>query len=220
LARKAVDVLRRHAPPDGLSDAGAIAEFYDIFDGPEFRAAQAAGRSVDDSNPYYGQDCPKGMVQVEFVGCSPADKRGEYGWKPCQSTFLDVYVDGQRFYIKVGDFHDGVAERRGLHVIGPMNMLVEKTSCNAATLGLAGTASHAPNATLAASRDAESATSGATSDGSNLAKLAAVDGRNDGLEAAAVRCEAIGKDWFDAGDYLKAYGAEYLAADIRELKTE
>jgi hypothetical protein len=42
LARKAVDVLRRHAPPDGLSDAGAIAEFYDIFDGPEFRAAQAA----------------------------------------------------------------------------------------------------------------------------------------------------------------------------------
>jgi hypothetical protein len=91
-----------------------------------------------DDNPYYGQDCPKGMVQVEFVGCSPSDKRGDYGWKPCKSTFLDIYIDGQRFYIKVGDFHDGVAERRGLHVIGPFNMSAEMTAVNAASILLPG----------------------------------------------------------------------------------
>jgi hypothetical protein len=39
LVDKAVDVLVRHAPPDGLKDHDALTEFYGIFDGPEYRAA-------------------------------------------------------------------------------------------------------------------------------------------------------------------------------------
>ncbi len=44
---RAVGVLQRHAPPDGLSDHDAMSEFYEIFDGPEYRAvmAKAEGRS-------------------------------------------------------------------------------------------------------------------------------------------------------------------------------
>lgn len=86
----------------------------------------------DDKNRYFGKDCPKGMVQVEFVGCDPATKRGEYGWKPCESTFLEIYVDGSRFRIDVGNFQAGDGSwRRGLHICGPFDMVVDKHSVNA-----------------------------------------------------------------------------------------
>jgi hypothetical protein len=42
LCDKAINVLQRHAPPDGLSDHAALSELYSIFDGPEQRAAYAA----------------------------------------------------------------------------------------------------------------------------------------------------------------------------------
>lgn len=83
---------------------------------------------------YFGQDCPKGMVQIEFVGCSPKDKYCEYGWKPVESAFLEIYVDGERYRIEVGDFHDGKSEKRGLHIVGPINMQVEQNSVNAASV--------------------------------------------------------------------------------------
>ena len=92
--------------------------------------------ATDDTNPYYGKDCPKGMVQVEFVGCSPTNRRGDYGWKPEKSAFLEVYVDGQRFHIDVGTFHDGRAERRGLHIITGLDVKFEQTSMNACSLFL------------------------------------------------------------------------------------
>ena len=81
---------------------------------------------------YYGKDCPIGMVQVEFVGVDPALKYSEYGWKPSRSAFLEIYVDGERFRIDVGNFdaHDGTT-RRGLHIVGPMNIQVDKHSLNA-----------------------------------------------------------------------------------------
>lgn len=41
LVERAVSVLQRHAPPDGLSDHDALTEFYGIFDGPEYRIAIA-----------------------------------------------------------------------------------------------------------------------------------------------------------------------------------
>ena len=41
LIQQAVDVLQRHAPPDGLSDHDAMSEFYGIFDGPDYRKAMA-----------------------------------------------------------------------------------------------------------------------------------------------------------------------------------
>lgn len=46
LVDRAVAVLQRHAPPDGLSDHDAMSELYGIFDGPEYRAAvqKAEGR--------------------------------------------------------------------------------------------------------------------------------------------------------------------------------
>lgn len=87
-------------------------------------------------NKYFGKDCPKGMVQVEFVGCSPKNKLGEYGWKPEKSTFLEVYVDGLRYRIDVGNFHDGIEERRGLHIVGSPDMCIEKTALNACSVFL------------------------------------------------------------------------------------
>jgi len=93
---------------------------------------------------YYGKDCPVGMVQVEFVGCGPDVRYSDYGWKPVESAFLEVYVDGQQFRIDVGTFHDGVAERRGLYIIGPVGMQVEQASVNAASVFLPSAAASSP----------------------------------------------------------------------------
>lgn len=81
---------------------------------------------------FYGQDCPKGMVQIEFVGVDPNLKVNEYSWKPSKSAFLEVFVDGERFRIDVGDVQksDGTV-RRGLHVCGPIDMDVDNHSINA-----------------------------------------------------------------------------------------
>lgn len=87
-----------------------------------------------DRPAFYGENCPKGMVQVEFVGCSPNQRYSDYGWKPVEHATIDIYIDGKRFYIEVGDFHDGRGQRRGLHIIGPVNMCVEHTSMNAASI--------------------------------------------------------------------------------------
>ena len=87
-------------------------------------------------NMYFGKDCPKGMVQVEFVGSSPNNKSSEYGWKPEKHTFLEIYVDGKRFRIDVGTFHDGRGKRRGLHIVHSMDVEVEKTSLDACSLFL------------------------------------------------------------------------------------
>lgn len=85
----------------------------------------------------FGRDCPKGMVQVEFVGCLSAEKYSEYGWLPTKSAFLEIWVDGQRYRIDIGTFHDGKAERRGLHIIGEIDMQCEKTALNACSVWLA-----------------------------------------------------------------------------------
>jgi len=83
---------------------------------------------------YFGKDCPVGKVQIEFVGCSPSEKYSEYGWRPVDGAFLEVYVDGERFRIQVGNFCDGRNDRRGLQIIGPMDMKCEKTSVNACSV--------------------------------------------------------------------------------------
>jgi hypothetical protein len=60
---------------------------------------------------------------------------GLYGWMPVAgNTSIEVYIDGKRLRIEVGTFHDGVAERRGLHIVGPMNMQCEMTSVNACSV--------------------------------------------------------------------------------------
>lgn len=83
----------------------------------------------------YGKDCPKGMVQIEFVGVDPKLKDGEYGYHPSKSAFLEVYVDGERFRIDVGDVSQGDGStRRGIHVNGPIYMEVKKTAMNAADI--------------------------------------------------------------------------------------
>lgn len=85
----------------------------------------AQGPEVESA--YYGESCPVGMVQVEFVGCSPKERWGDYGWKPVKHAFLEVYVDGQRFRIDVGDFNG----RRGIHVNFPSDATVDQHSVNA-----------------------------------------------------------------------------------------
>ena len=80
----------------------------------------------------FGENCPKGMVQVEFVGVSPALRRGDYGWNPSESAFIEVWVDGFRYRIDVGNVtrSDGTKER-GLHICGPIDMTVDRHSLNA-----------------------------------------------------------------------------------------
>jgi hypothetical protein len=87
----------------------------------------------NDGLSHFGKDCPMGMVQVEFVGCSPSKKRSDYGWAPTERAFLEIYVDGERFRVDVGSFHDGHAMRRGLHIIGG-DMRCEKTAVNACSI--------------------------------------------------------------------------------------
>lgn len=90
---------------------------------------------ADDADRHYGKDCPEGMVQIEFVGVSPSLKYSAYGYKPSPSAFLEVYVDGNRWRIDVGNVTraDGSVER-GLHIIGPFDMVVDRHSVNAADL--------------------------------------------------------------------------------------
>ena len=81
---------------------------------------------------YYGKDCPVDMVQVEFVGVDPHLRYSDYGWKPCRSAFLEVYVDGKRFRINIGTWEaaDGTW-RRGLNINCSIDVLVDKHSVNA-----------------------------------------------------------------------------------------
>jgi hypothetical protein len=72
------------------------------------------------------------MVQVEFVGCSSAEKTpGGYGWKPCKSAFLEIYVDGERFRLDIGDLHEYGSNGRDIHIGGPMDMVYNRTAINA-----------------------------------------------------------------------------------------
>lgn len=91
---------------------------------------------MEKENRYYGNDCPVGMVQVEFVGCSPADRRGEYGWKPCNKTFLEISVDGERFRLDVGDLKEHGVNGRGIAIIGPCNMAHRATAINACCISI------------------------------------------------------------------------------------
>lgn len=93
----------------------------------------------------YGKDCPKGMVQVEFVGVSPDLKQGEYGWKPSEHAFVDIYIDGERFNIQIGNFESARGgTRRGLHIVGPFDMKVDKHSLNGLDIFLEETGKEKP----------------------------------------------------------------------------
>ena len=79
----------------------------------------------------FGKDCPLGMVQVEFVGVDPTLRCGDYGWKPSESAFLEVWVDGQRFRIDVGNLSSFGSDGRGIHINGPMDFKTERIAVNA-----------------------------------------------------------------------------------------
>ena len=91
---------------------------------------------MSEKNHYFGKDCPVGMVQVEFVGCDPKTKVSEYGWKPCKNIFLEVYVDGERFRIDVGDLKEHGINARGIHINGPIDFGYERTALNACSICL------------------------------------------------------------------------------------
>ena len=76
--------------------------------------------------PHFGSDCPKGKVQVEFVGVDPQLRYSEYGWKPSDNAFIEVWVDGHRFRIDVGDLSQhGHPGRRGIHINSFSDMKVD-----------------------------------------------------------------------------------------------
>jgi hypothetical protein len=84
--------------------------------------------------PLLRNECPVGKVQVAFVGCPPTARRSAYGWKPVDAARIEVYVDGRRFHITIGDFHDGVAARRGVHISTEHDLHGQQTSINAWSL--------------------------------------------------------------------------------------
>lgn len=86
-------------------------------------------------NRYYGKDCPKGMVQVEFVGCDPDNRISEYSWKPEEFAFLELYVDGQRFTIHMGAI-EGENGRRGMQIFLPFGSKVQHRTVNTVELML------------------------------------------------------------------------------------
>lgn len=92
--------------------------------------------SAAEQSKYWGKNCPKGKVQVEFVGCDPKTRFSDYGYKPADSAFIEIYVDGIRFRVDIGEIYNGNGSRRvrGIHVNGPANLQVEKTATNAVSL--------------------------------------------------------------------------------------
>jgi hypothetical protein len=76
----------------------------------------------------------KQEVQVEFVGVAGAKRLHGYGWEPSESAFIEAIVDGQRYRIELGDFHDGKTQRRGIHIIAVSKIFCETTSINACSV--------------------------------------------------------------------------------------
>lgn len=118
-----------------LADRATIAKQAERIEELERQVEYLAGNDEPGGNPngqFYGKDCPKRMVQVEFVGCSPANRVSAYGWKPEKSAFLEVYVEGQRFRIDVGHRRLGENEyAMGLHINHPFNVSIENKCLNA-----------------------------------------------------------------------------------------
>lgn len=102
-----------------------------------FHSWRMVDERMTDENRYFGKDCPKGMVQVEFVSVSPDLRYSDYGWKPSETAMIDVYVDGDRYNISIGNVETFDPEtgahscQRGLRIIGPAYMVVHKDSVNA-----------------------------------------------------------------------------------------
>lgn len=91
-----------------------------------------ATKPAEKDQRHYGKDCPKGMVQVEFVGVDPKLKYSDYGWKPSETAFLEVWVDGKRFRIDVGNVTRGDGTvRRGIHIGTEYGIEVDHHSVNA-----------------------------------------------------------------------------------------
>lgn len=96
---------------------------------PDPQFFDADGNYLD--GPHYGKDCPVGKVQIEFVGVSPELRYSPYGWKPADHAFIDIYIDGRRYNIQVGDFESADGVRRGLHIVTDPGVKVDGHSINA-----------------------------------------------------------------------------------------
>jgi hypothetical protein len=94
-------------------------------------AAQSAPPTPGEAHVYGGAE---GKVQVQFVGVSPSLKQGEYGWRPSDSAFIEAYVDEDCYRIGLGDYESSEGTRRGLHIVGPFDLAVDKHSINAVDL--------------------------------------------------------------------------------------
>lgn len=92
----------------------------------------------NERDTYYGKNCPVGMVAVEFVGCDPKTRYSDYGYKPSKSAFIEIWVDGQRFRVDIGDVYNGNGSKkvRGIHIGGVYDLQVERTAVNAVSIFL------------------------------------------------------------------------------------
>lgn len=109
-------------------DGRYICEKCETFQEPVLQPKEAG----EPMERYFGKNCPVGMVQVEFVGCNPSERYSDYGWKPAESAFLELWVDGHRYRVELGSFPDSHGNvRRGLHIVGDLHMAVDHHSMNA-----------------------------------------------------------------------------------------
>ncbi len=92
---------------------------------------------MTEEEPYYGKDCPEGMVQIEFVGVSPDLRYSRYGYKPSESAFIEGYVDGKRFRIDFGSLEAKTGKpSRGIHINFPFVDAAILDQCmNAVSIG-------------------------------------------------------------------------------------
>jgi len=83
--------------------------------------------------PHYGKDCPKGKVQIAFLGIDPKLQCGPYTWKPTDHAWIEVAIDGETWRIDIGDYEAAArgGKRRGIHINGPIDLCVDKHSLNA-----------------------------------------------------------------------------------------
>lgn len=102
--------------------------------GPDPRYFTAKGEYLD--GPHWDKDCPKGKVQVAFLGANPKLQFSPYSWKPEDHVFIEVSIDGEPWRIDIGDFEANVpgGKRRGIHINGPFNLQADKHSINAVDL--------------------------------------------------------------------------------------
>ena len=116
---------------------------------PCWQLRHSERESIEQRGTMFGSACPQGKVMLEFVSVGEENrqvygdsgKQSPYSYYPVDSFFLEVYVDGKRFRIDVGNLREygGGDNSRGIHINYPMDAEIKGKSLNAHNIVLATT---------------------------------------------------------------------------------